>query len=451
MTSQRTAKAILNRTFARSESAIVLFDGKQKLVFANAAAEVLLGFSIEELSKVTGAYHHLETGDPVSDAVSRVCPPPELFSGQAVHGSRKYFAESPANNLSIQYFRLAQEGEGTMVIGLMIPDQLDVEEAPNYESKLVEALENVNQLREQQFSLEHFIGESSASKQVLSKSDAAITSGANILVFGPQGSGREHLARSIHRAWRNKHGISSESGILVTLDGVTADAERVQAAIRGLFHAQEDVDQTQARVLLLNADQLEINAQHELLNILNLRDFDIGVLSTAAQPLNDHPQFESALAAMLSTVEIEMPALASRLEDIPIVAQFFVEQFNRNHSQQFSGFTETAMDQLIQYYWPGNVDELAEVIRYACENCTHSKIDVVHLPKKIGHALLKEEHPETPQTQIELDKFLQQVESELIARAMKKAKGNKSKAAELLGINRARLIRRLQQSEPEDN
>ncbi len=448
MTSSRTAKAILNRSFARSESAIVLFDAQRQVVFANPAAEKLLGFSIEQLSSVTASFHHVTTDNEVADVVSRICPPPEMFSSKIARSSRQIFLpNSNEQEILIEFFTLNQGDDGMIVMGIVVGGEQPSGDTNDFGGQLAQALSEIQQFRENQFSLEHFIGASAATRQILSKSEAAISSGANVVVFGPVGCGREHLARSIHRAWRSKNGISQESSPLITIDGAVADAETVQTTIRSLFQTPETtLDRTNARILLLHAERLETNAQHELLGILNLRDFDIGVLATATSSLNQNSRFEPTLAAMLSTVEIEIPALSQRLEDIPILAQFFLERHNAKNGQQFSGFTETAIEHLIQYYWPGNVDELSEVVRFACEHAKGNKIDVESLPKKIPHALLKEEHPEMVETKIDLDEFLRQIESELIERAMKKTKGNKSKAAELLGINRARLIRKLNQS-----
>jgi DNA-binding NtrC family response regulator len=123
---------------------------------------------------------------------------------------------------------------------------------------------------------------------------------------------------------------------------------------------------------------------------------------------------------------------------------------------QHSRLADDALDLLLLYAWPRNVEELGEVIREACERAAAPLITAADLPERMHHgreALLHQQPAETP---IQLNEFLAEVEKELLARALKKAGGNKTKAAALLGLQRARLIRRLvqlglqKQAAPED-
>jgi DNA-binding NtrC family response regulator len=147
----------------------------------------------------------------------------------------------------------------------------------------------------------------------------------------------------------------------------------------------------------------------------------------------------------LSTLVIELPSLATRLDDLPLVAQAILEETNAAGYRQLAGFAPEALDQLAAYSWPGNIDELAAVIRETHEKARGSEITVHDLPKRIHWAFDAAAHPPRSEESIVLGDFLDRVERELIARAMRRAKGNKSRAAKLLGLTRPRLYRRLVQ------
>jgi DNA-binding NtrC family response regulator len=102
------------------------------------------------------------------------------------------------------------------------------------------------------------------------------------------------------------------------------------------------------------------------------------------------------------------------------------------------------MDCLLRYDWPGNVDELFELIAEAHRAATGPHISDQDLPSRIHAALTAEQYPRREEVSIQLDPFLTEVERELIQRALRVAKGNKARAARLLGVSRARLLRRIE-------
>jgi DNA-binding NtrC family response regulator len=171
------------------------------------------------------------------------------------------------------------------------------------------------------------------------------------------------------------------------------------------------------------------------------------VVATSASPLEELVavgQLSHELACALSTLVIELPPLAKRLDDLPLLAQAILEETNAATFRQIAGFAAEALDQLAAYPWPGNLDELAAVVRETHEKAQGSEITVHDLPKQIHWGVDVAGHPRIDES-IVLGDFLGRVEKELIARAMRRAKGNKSKAAKLLGLTRPRLYRRLVQ------
>jgi DNA-binding NtrC family response regulator len=155
--------------------------------------------------------------------------------------------------------------------------------------------------------------------------------------------------------------------------------------------------------------------------------------------------FREDLAFALSTLVIELPALSQRPQDIPLLAQALVEEINAEGKQQRSGFTPEALDLLGAYSWPENVDELTAVVREAHRRAGGPSIAPGDLPRKIHLAADVAARQEQRDQPIVLPDFLARIEAELIQRALRRSKGNKTKAAHLLGVNRARLLRRMAQ------
>jgi two-component system response regulator HydG len=151
------------------------------------------------------------------------------------------------------------------------------------------------------------------------------------------------------------------------------------------------------------------------------------------------------LAHALSTLTIALPPLRKRAEDIPLLAQFLLEEFNARGNKQLSGFSPDAMDDLAACDWPGNVSELAAAVQEACGRAAGPMVFAADLPERIRRGAAAPAQPPRGMAPIALDDFLADIERELLGRALRAARGNKSKAAQLLGINRGRLLRRLAQ------
>ncbi|MHB8862365.1 MAG: sigma-54-dependent transcriptional regulator, partial [Pirellulaceae bacterium] len=301
--------------------------------------------------------------------------------------------------------------------------------------------------------LDEVVGVSPAIRRVRDQVALAARGKTRVLIQGPAGSGREHVARVLYR-----RAMPDVREPLVPLWCPLLDAELIQTTITALVRqlnslSEEMIEERQVAasrvptLLLLEVDQLPLDAQAELAGFLGLPGFELDTIATAQEPLLrlvERGGFRADLAHALSTLIIDMPALVARPEDIPLLCQCFVERFNAQGGRQLSGFTSEALDLLAGYAWPENSDELAEVVAQACQAADGPLVDPRHLPDKIRWAQQAVAHPRRAEEPIVLDQFLEEVEKELLARAMKRAKGNKTKAAKLLGMTRARFHRRLE-------
>jgi DNA-binding NtrC family response regulator len=144
--------------------------------------------------------------------------------------------------------------------------------------------------------------------------------------------------------------------------------------------------------------------------------------------------FREDLLFRLNTVEIHIPALRDRREDIPLLAQHFLNRNKSRYRKQLSGFSAGALQLMLHYSWPGNVRELEHTVERAVLLCRGGEIEAANLA--ITNA--------KGQTQSFENMSIDEVESLLIRKVMRRCEGNISQAAEALGLSRAALYRRIE-------
>jgi DNA-binding NtrC family response regulator len=201
-------------------------------------------------------------------------------------------------------------------------------------------------------------------------------------------------------------------------------------------------------LLLNDVHELPAEVQAELAGYLKTSGVPIRIISTSVGPLDElaaQNRFRADLAAALSTVVIHLPRLAERREDIPLLAQALLEEINAGGEKQLRGFSPEALDRLAAYAWPGNIDELSATVRHAYDAAETALITPANLPQRSHLAAAAGRLSRRTPQPIELENFLAQIERELIERAIRLAKGNKTKAAQLLSLTRPRLYRRMVQ------
>jgi DNA-binding NtrC family response regulator len=209
---------------------------------------------------------------------------------------------------------------------------------------------------------------------------------------------------------------------------------------------------------LNNADLLEPGPAELVVSVLANNPGNMRIIGTSSLEPRDW-QNHPVLPFQIATITIHLPPLVERRDDIPLLAQWFLEQQNARALAedkksakpqpnvaiaQRTGFAADALDLLTQYHWPGNLDELVQVVADSHANAMGTLIRANDLPVRL-HQAADAQSVHYVEERIDLDNYLQSLELELIQRALKAARGNKAKAARLLGMTRARLYRRLEQ------
>jgi DNA-binding NtrC family response regulator len=206
--------------------------------------------------------------------------------------------------------------------------------------------------------------------------------------------------------------------------------------------------------LLVDILRLARDLQMRLLSALRPDVRLIATTSTEPQPAIDSSQFRTDLYFALTSLVIQLAPLRERRAEIPLLSQALLERANKREGGLLRGFSPEAMEVLTRYDWPGNLTELARVIEHARaaaakqtgKNEPGQFIVPTDLPVAIqGYTGAAYSPPLAPKSIKPLDELLMEFEQRLIETALKQARSNKSRAAEILGISRPRLYRRIKE------
>lgn len=469
MPPKRTTATGLARLFNHLPQPVYVLDDELQVVFLNEACCQWLGPEADRLIGRRCAYHSGPCADGADRLAAALCPPPEVLLGREVtaivHVARS--GQPPgelAGGVSRRQVRFVPLGTGAdEVIAVVAVAALEdaapaaegepavpqpaalIEQQPSDEPiHLHDLLQRFRAEAAIRYGADRLVGYSPAMRRARQQVELAAQSRCNVSLVGPPGSGRQHLAAAIH------YGAgAAQAGSLVPLACGVLGPELIHSTVTALARKGTLGDRASRSTLLLgDVDELAPEDQAQLAAELCGRHFPLRVIATSRQTLEElvrRRQFRDDLAAALSTLVIQLPPLAERREDLPLLAQLFLEELNARSSRQLTGFTPEAMDLLVAYSWPGNLDELAQVVAEAHRRAGGTLIEPAHLPERIHLADEAARYAPRRPERIVLDEFLKRVERELIRRALAQAKGNKARAARLLGLTRPRLYRRMAQ------
>ena len=448
MARKRSVAKELVSLLQTSPRPVYVLDDRRRIVFCNDACCAWLGTSPEHLIGQQCNYRGRSAAP--GDFAAALCPPPEVFTGESVTTEVVCLDASSKVSRRIAMFSPLGTGQLDPVGAIAVIETLEAPQPPVLsgsleDDSLHQRLQSLTLSLRNPFRTERLVGESPAIARVRDQVGIAVAGQGRVAICGIAGSGCERIARTIHSGADPK-----TAGPLMPLSCDLMDADLLQTTVMAFLRRCIDADaQPSGTLLLLDVDKLSLDAQLEMMAFFQLPVFNLRTVVTSQQRLLDlshDEQFHRPLALALSTLEIALPPLAERRQDIPFLAQQFVEDANAAGARQLSGLTTEALDQLCALPWQGDTDELAEVIQQACQAADGPRIEVGDLPKRVTLLTSAAAHPPpAPDEIIRLDEFLAEIEGELIRRALERAQGNKAKAARLLGVNRARLLRKLDQ------
>ena len=301
-----------------------------------------------------------------------------------------------------------------------------------------------------------FIAAAPTMRPVLDLLERIGPSDANVLITGEHGTGKEIIAQTLHRlSSRAQHTLIAvntgalsegtfESEIFGHVKGAFTDARADRIGRFELAH--------QGTLFLDEIANVPLRQQAKLLRVLETgelervgssttRKVDVRMLSATNASLHAEVaegRFRPDLLFRLNTVEIHLPPLRDRREDVPALAAHFLARYAERYRKQVQGFDTAALQQMLSYAWPGNVRELDHTMERAVLMARTNKLTTADL----GLVTRRGSSQSVEQALEELS--LEQVEVMLVRKALARSSGNVSQAAEALGLSRGALYRRME-------
>ena len=322
--------------------------------------------------------------------------------------------------------------------------------------------QTIEQLRKQTNPLDYIIGTSQAIQQIKSTIAIFANSGLSILLTGETGVGKEVFANALHqlssRSTSNFVKINCaaipkdllESELFGYEGGAFTGAKK--GGKIGKFELADG-----GTLLLDEIGEMPLPLQSKLLRVLQEKEVeriggvipikvDVRLICSTNQNLTQLIQdgrFRADLYYRINTIELAIPPLRDRLDDIPDLCNFFVQKFNRENGSYTQGVEQEVLALMQQYTWPGNVRELEHVIERLCFLNPHSTIGIAScdfLMNKLSgdHTLSR---PAAAFSSLQEQRS--SAEIDLIRQTLRQTGGNKAKAARILGIDRTVLYRKL--------
>jgi DNA-binding NtrC family response regulator len=478
----------LAELFNRSRRPIYAIDSKRRVVYCNRALATWLDIESTRIVGRLVEYHSeptQEEDEPRDDGpLTDLCPPPQAFAGEECVGTLSCMARGgrlvhrraefvPLNDAAEEKASRKQ-GQATpshAVLAMLAVVDLSAQDlavGPSSEQTADELHRTIRRFRRAQasrYSIESLLGGSLAMQKVRAQLAAAAASGANTLICGPHGSGRGHAARAIH--YRSTSDLATK---LLPIDCELLSDDLLRRVLERLRDSGGGTAQ-RPTLLLENLEQMSTAHQSLLASAIHEKLLAARIIATCRWPIPSavaetgevspggstvHEQngdgtpsvpgaIDIALLSAISTITIDLPPLANRLEDLPVLAQYFLEACNHGSGKQVGSFRPEALDLLALYSWPGELNQLREVIAAAHRTTASHEISAADLPRIVHHSSGATRRGRRDPERIVLDELLASIEKEAIVRALAQSGGNKSQAATLLGMTRPRLYRRLVQ------
>lgn len=453
----------LARLLDQGEGALWVIDPEGLLTYLSAGCETWLGVDPESLLKRRSVAGSTISEDPLDRLAASLSPPP----GLAARGTASLRVQPPSTGHrrpEVREVRYVRVGVANNAITIGVAGTFNDRRVDADLEDAVAVRQRLDAWRKHNGALATIAtaGISSPARRLRRRIEVAASTRTDVGLFGPRGCGSEAIAHRIHH-----HSAPGEA--LVVVDGPLMDAELLDATMTPMLHQLNASSNARGTVLVRGLDEMPFEAQQRLVSLIDtfsarLRLLGLGGPSPKQQAESSEPSEAkdilgldqepptgicNGLIEILSSMSIGCAPLADRVEDIPLMATAILDMRHAGGEGTAERLGRQALDSLVVYPWPGNLEELDAAIRHAVRTAPGSSIGVEHLPLAVrsyraGRATGSES------AILPLDVAVQRYQRRLIKQALRASDGNRAEAARRLGISRARFLRKLEESDHEE-
>ena len=318
------------------------------------------------------------------------------------------------------------------------------------------ALEALRKEIRQKYNVGDIVGKSDALQKIFNLLPDIAQSDSTVLIQGPSGSGKELLAKAIHQLSprRDKPFVAIncsalpetllESELFGYVRGAFTDAKKDKPGKFALAYG--------GTLFLDEIGDLPAAIQAKLLRVLQERSYEplgsniskqvkarfISATNKDLKGLVESGRFREDLYYRLKVIQIDLPTLKERREDLPLLIEHFIQKLNIQTGKKIAQVSPKVMEVLMNYHYPGNIRELGNILEHAFVLCHGSVIQLTHLPPELQRGIPESNHPP-----LSFGKRLKDQEGALIQQVLDKCQGNRTLAANELGIHPTTLWRKL--------
>ncbi len=459
----------------RASEALFVLDRRRRLLFVNRAWEQLTGVPADRARGLVCRHPRPAAPDDSTHTLltHNLTPPAEALQGEVAR-TRRLFAPRTHRESGgvtaprwwdVEFFPLRQSGprEGYLLLGRVLPVPEAAGQPGGVPAVLPERLESLRLKRAGRCSFDLFEGGQPALRRLVEQARLASQVRVPALIVGEPGVGKRTLARVIHA-----HGPAREQAF------AALDCRRLPAAAVAdvlLAERQGPVWQALGTVYLSEPACLPRDLQLRLCEWLAAGSeagprLLVGCRRDPAAEVREGRLLEE-LSWRAATLTLTVPPLRERIEDLPHLTRHILHELNAEEGPKVEGLSEEALEAFRAYAWPGNLAELRQVLTAARLRTTRRLsvggdqgiggipppttpgpspwLDLADLPHALRLARqIEQDPPRAGEPSLALEDVLQEVERRLIRLALRRARGNRSRAAELLRIHRPRLLRRME-------
>jgi PAS domain S-box-containing protein len=434
----------LESIFRSVQDAIITVDTEMNVIEANKAAENICGFKII-------------TGEPFTDCM-RECD----------RSCHEVLRETLRGRSTIQEYRIEcghhhRDKQVVMVTSSPLLDGAGKFTGAVLVIRDITRLTHLEKELKERHHFQNIVGKSEKMQRIYDLLKILANLGTTVLIIGESGTGKEMAARALHYAGTRARGpfvtvncsalaeYLLESELFGHVKGAFTGADRDKI---GRFEAADG-----GTILLDEVGDISPLIQLKLLRVLQEKEFervgesnprkvDVRVIASTSRNLKERiklGEFRKDLYYRLNVMDIKLPPLRERYEDIPLLINHFCGIFKKSYKKSITGVSEEVLEKFMNYPWPGNVRELEHTIERAFVLCRNRTIHLEHIPSEIrdyGHVKKRFSEKKTDN------------DPEAILKALERTDWNISKSARLLGISRWTMYRRVQKyniSRPVEN
>ncbi len=327
--------------------------------------------------------------------------------------------------------------------------------------KLLRENEEFRQRLDEKFGFERIVGNSEAMREVFEIVSMVAPTDATVLVTGESGTGKELVANAIHQRSPRRRRPFVKINCAALPDNLLESElfGHEKGAFTGAVSRREGkfAYADGGTIFLDEITEMSPGTQAKILRVLQEKEFeplgtnttvkvDVRVIAATNRNLEEEVEngrFREDLYYRLNVVQIRVPPLRERKDDIPLLADYFLRRNCEKLGKKILGFSREALDALIEYRWPGNVRELENAVERAAILCKGDEITLSLLPDPVRMRREGESEGHAPAIRVGIS--LREAERRLIIWTLENTGGNRTKAAEMLGISRKTLQNKIKE------